>query len=370
MKQRLRSRTSTGSVVVVGVGNIGSHLVPLLARLPQVRRVTLVDRDVYEARNLTAQAMPRAAVGRPKAKVQAAVLRQLNPKLEVLAIATDLRAVPLGRLRADVVVTCLDSLAARLVANEIVWRLGVPWLDGGVLPSDLLARVTAYQPGRTAPCLACGLADTDFARLVGTTPCQPASETIPTNGSAALGALTAAVLALEIERVLDQGATPLAGREWVMDARHHRQMVTSLRFNAACRFDHATLKLEPRQIPEEFSAEQAAAFAAKAAGLRGELTLAVAGHRWAKALHCPKCGLAKQGLHILGRRHGGAARCVHCDVAMQATAFSILERLDRQLPRAQRQLPLKSLGVELGDILTFRSARQEAHFEATINGET
>lgn len=369
MKPRRPTHPVAGSIVVVGVGNIGSHLVPLLARLPQVLRVTLVDRDVYEARNFTAQAMPRAAVGRPKAEVQAAVLRRLNPTLEVQAIVADLCTVPLGRLRAKVIVTCLDSLAARLVANEIVWRLGVPWLDGGVLLSDWLARVTAYQPGRTAPCLACGLADTDFARLVGATPCQPVTETTPTNGSAALGALTAAVLALEIERVLDKGAAPLAGREWVMDARHHRQMVTSLRFNAACRFDHATLKLESRQIPGEFSAEQATAFAAKAAGLRGELSLAVAGQRWAKALHCPKCGGVRPGLHLLGRRGGRLARCVGCGVPMQATAFSIVERLDRQLPRAQWQLPLQSLGVEWGDILTFRSPKQEAHFEATISEE-
>src|SRR6185295_15243005 len=39
----------TGTVVVVGAGgNIGSHAVPHLGRMAGVRRVVLIDRDVYE----------------------------------------------------------------------------------------------------------------------------------------------------------------------------------------------------------------------------------------------------------------------------------------------------------------------------------
>ena len=42
-------------VIVIGVGAIGSHLVPHLARSPRVSRVTLIDRDRYETANLGGQ---------------------------------------------------------------------------------------------------------------------------------------------------------------------------------------------------------------------------------------------------------------------------------------------------------------------------
>ena len=43
-------KVSGKRVVVVGVGNIGSHLVPHLGRFPGIGRVTLIDPDLQYVR--------------------------------------------------------------------------------------------------------------------------------------------------------------------------------------------------------------------------------------------------------------------------------------------------------------------------------
>src|SRR5512139_1182043 len=81
------------SVVVIGAGNIGSHLLQHLARSSVVDRVTIVDRDVYEQKNLLSQDIVRSDIGRPKAVVQARRLRRINRVLEVAAIVDDVENV-------------------------------------------------------------------------------------------------------------------------------------------------------------------------------------------------------------------------------------------------------------------------------------
>ncbi len=70
-----------GTVVVVGVGNIGSHLAMFLARMPLVQQVTLVDHDSYDESNLFSQNISRAEIGKPKVEAVARRLRRLNPEL-------------------------------------------------------------------------------------------------------------------------------------------------------------------------------------------------------------------------------------------------------------------------------------------------
>ncbi len=118
---------SEKTIVVAGAGgNIGSHLTGSLARMPEVGRVVLIDRDVYEPRNVANQDIVPPDVGKPKVLVQARRLVEIRPNLEVSAIHAPLESLPLGAWRADLIVACLDSRAARQAVNERAWRLGVP----------------------------------------------------------------------------------------------------------------------------------------------------------------------------------------------------------------------------------------------------
>ena len=170
-------------VIVLGLGNIGSHLVPLLVRLSEVAVITLVDFGRYESKDLHAQDLQPSEVDQAKARVQARHARRLNPKLKVVAIVDRLEHVPLGRLRGDVILACLDSKESRRFANEIAWRLGMPLIDAGVEASAWLARVNVYRPGPGHPCLECFWDERDYAQLTTNHPCQPDEFETPATGA-------------------------------------------------------------------------------------------------------------------------------------------------------------------------------------------
>ncbi len=53
------------TVAIIGAGgNIGSHLVPHAGRMPDVRRVILVEPDIYQQHNLVSQDLEARDVGR------------------------------------------------------------------------------------------------------------------------------------------------------------------------------------------------------------------------------------------------------------------------------------------------------------------
>ncbi len=239
-------RSATGTVVVVGAGgNIGSHSVPHLARMPGVRSVTLIDRDTYEDKNLASQDISPSDVGKPKAIVQARRLRGINPALTVTAIGDAVGNVPLGLLRGDVVLACLDSQAARRTVNFSAWRLGMPWIDSGVRGEELLARVNVYLPGPEQPCFECALEERDYATLEQAYPCTGQATPPATNAPSGLGALAASLQALECQKLLAGEHAQLAiGRQVTISALAHRLFVTRFGVNAACRFDHDVWSIE------------------------------------------------------------------------------------------------------------------------------
>jgi hypothetical protein len=160
------------TAVLAGCGNIGSHLVPHLARMPGVGRVVLADPDVYERENLAGQDIRGGDLGRKKVDVQAERLHQIRPELEVVAVADGLETLPLAYFRDTIVFGALDSRLARLWLNQAAWRAGSPWIDTAVDGPGLLCRVSVYRPGRDSPCLECGWDAADYRSLHQVLPCD------------------------------------------------------------------------------------------------------------------------------------------------------------------------------------------------------
>ena len=145
-----------GHIVVAGAGgNIGSHLLPELARMAGVTRLTLADPDTYDSLNLKVQNIDTLDVGQSKVAAQAAKLQHINPDLGLATFEERIEDVPRGLLRCDLMVSCLDSKAARQHVNEIAFRLGIPWIDSGILGSQNLARVNGYASSMDDSCLEC-----------------------------------------------------------------------------------------------------------------------------------------------------------------------------------------------------------------------
>jgi len=337
---------SAKSIVVAGAGgNIGSHLTESLARMPEVGRVVLIDRDVYEPRNVANQDIAPRDVGKPKVLVQARRLVEIRSRLEVNAIHAPLESLPLGAWRADLVVACLDSRAARQAVNERAWRLGIPWVDSGVLGSEGLARVNVYVPGYDAPCLECAWSDEDYRLLEQQYPCGGAAHVPAPNGaSSELGALAAAMLALECRKMLagefDRAAI---GRQATFNARWHQCSMTSFRRNPRCRFDHATWRIEPlRSNTREMRIADLLAMAE---------TVRVPGQRFVRRLVCPACSSEKRLFHLDGSLDAARRRCGGCRRPMAATGFDMVESLDRDLPEEVRNQALDEAGLRYGDVV-------------------
>lgn len=404
-------------VVVVGAGgNIGSHLVPHLGRLPEVGSVLLIDRGVYEAKDIASQAILPADVGRRKATVQARRLRRIAPHLDVQGLHADIERLPWGALRGDLVLAGLDSRRARQWVNEVARRLGVTWVDAGVDGAGLLARLDVYAPGDEAACLECAWDERDYRELEQAYPCSgavdeppptepppaaapasepppagapagepppaaaPAGEPPPTAAPASLGALAAALQAIEAAQLLAGGAgvtsagvagrpasgpATLAGSRLLIDAAHHRHLVVRLPRRGDCRFgDHRPWTIEPlANRPRRISLDDVLALGA---GLDdgGGLRLSVAASRFVRRLVCPACGENRTLLRLEVSLAAGRRRCGRCGAALRPAAFDrALTLAPASLPERLRRRSLHGLGFRDGEVFTLAGARSARHFE-------
>ncbi len=346
------------TIVVVGAGgNIGSHLVAHLARLRGVVRIVLVDPDVYDAGNVASQDITRRDVGQAKVLVQASRLRRIAPELHVTAIADRVENVPLGQLRGDVLLAALDSRGARRTANWCAWRLGMAWIDAGVRRDGLLARVNVYVPEAGAPCWECG--QDDDAPLEQTYPCAGDETPLPTNAPSALGALAAALQAIECEKLLGgQREYLAAGQQVTISALTHRHYVTRTPANPACRFDHARWDIATcGTSPDAMTVADAYALGRDADRLQ------VTGQMFVRALVCPACGERRRfGVQLLGRLGAAARACPGCGGSMRPAGGDVVEWLsaaDAQVGTAS----LAGIGARDGDVLTLAGPSGVSHVQ-------
>jgi molybdopterin/thiamine biosynthesis adenylyltransferase len=360
-------QSSQGSVAVIGAGgNIGSHLVTHLGRMPEITRVLLIDPDIYEPRNVRSQAITPGAIGRPKVTVQGRYLRRINRGLDIVTFPDAVQAVPLGLLRCDLILTCLDSRAARRYVNEAAWRCGVPWIDAGVEPGGLLARVDVFLPSPEQPCLECGWDDHDYALLEQSYPCDSGADQPPaTNALSSLGALAASLQAIECHKLLtgnlDQAAV---AHQVLIDAAHHRHFLTRRVRKPNCRFDHevwniATVEAKPQHI----TIGQALSWGGE--HVDNGRALRVAGRPFVTKLTCRGCGHTTDTLRLQGRLRPSQPTCPTCGGERMPVGFALRDQLEaRGLTARMLKRSLRSLGIRPHDICTvFSSNDVRRHYE-------
>ncbi|MFJ9632388.1 HesA/MoeB/ThiF family protein [Streptomyces sp. NPDC091280] len=190
---------AAATVVVCGIGALGSHLAQQLA-LAGVGRLVLCDPDTVSECNLSRAPLFRVGdIGRPKAPTAAGRLLELSPVTRVEARTAPLvSGVGLAELRdAALVVSCLDSLAARLQLTGRCHLVGVPMLDGGTGPWG--GEIRYYDPA--GPCFGCGLTARDRAAQDDPWACADAT-TAEAGASAPVSALIGAWLAVLVVRLL------------------------------------------------------------------------------------------------------------------------------------------------------------------------
>lgn len=293
-------RLADASVVVLGVGAIGNELARVLAQAG-VGRLVLCDPDRVSKSNLSRTVLFRDRdVGRPKAEAAAAALAELAPGVRVDArVAPHANGVGLADLRdARLVVSCLDSRAARVQLAARCGLVGAGWLDAGTHPWGGEVRPYLDPDG---PCYACTLTAAERA-----TPDVPVSCTAPTpqapeGASAPVSALVGGWLSLAAVRHLM--GLPVPPETLRVDARlfqvrsvriprdpgcpcHGRLgAVTAVPVGSGDRVGDLRAALLPGEVPQVWEAVQERV-ECRGCGFREP--------RWGvpEAAACPRCGTA------------------------------------------------------------------------------
>lgn len=155
-----QERLKDAVVVVAGAGALGNEALKNLALLG-VGRLFVCDTDTIETSNLTRSVLFRLHdVGRHKADVACERAMEMNPDVKAVPIHGDLRfALGLGLFRrADVILGCLDNIAARVYLSRQAYRMGKPSVDAGL--DTLNGDVYTFSPPE-GPCYECRLKEND-----------------------------------------------------------------------------------------------------------------------------------------------------------------------------------------------------------------
>jgi len=358
------------NVTIVGLGVIGSAAGPLVARMPEVSRITLVDPDAYTDSNLVNQAIDRSAPGNTKVEVQAANIHAINPQVRIDAIEARVENVPLARMGDSTILSCVDNRSARQAINRVAWRCGNSWIDAAVDAASLV-RINAYVPGESAPCIECSWDDRSYDLLEQEYPCDAGNSPVPATGAPAeLGTLAASLQAAELRRILDgaAGGASLAGAQLMLDTATHARHLFRFERNEQCKFDHLSWQVEAVALsPQESTVADLfdAVDAGPASG--SEPAISLEGQTFAMYVDCIACGARSNvGLSLYSRLSDRDRTC-SCGGRMFAPGFFSFAAIQRsELSRTNLALKLAALGFQCGDVIsaTYGPGRIR-HFEIT-----
>ncbi|WP_031387872.1 HesA/MoeB/ThiF family protein [Desulfonatronum thiodismutans] len=133
-------------VVLVGCGGLGGHVLESLVR-SGVGRITAIDPDVFEPSNANRQLLATTrTMGRSKAQAAQARAGEINPLVEVLAVAEE---VTLDRLHgAQAVADCLGGALHRRALQTMAAQAEIPLVSAAVSGWNVLVGSTwPGEPG-------------------------------------------------------------------------------------------------------------------------------------------------------------------------------------------------------------------------------
>ena len=154
----------------------------------------------------------------------------------------------------------------------------------------------------------------------------------------------------------------------LFDATQHRVLVSHDRRNLRCRFDHECWRIAP--LPRDPRKVRLGGIlggtTAGGDGSPGVLSLAVAGHPFARRLVCAACGRTGRTLHLSRRLSPAQLTCTRCGKA--GMVFGSLDLLDRiraaDLSVRELRHSLQAVGFQAGDVVTVQNDDGQAtHFE-------
>ncbi len=141
------------TIVIVGLGAIGTYVATILAS-SGIGKLTLIEFDTVETSNLNRQLLYYDEdVGKPKAKVAAKKIKEINPSIQVEFFNKKMEDVSVSVYeKADLIIACLDTFIGRRWINSMAVRVKKPLIMGGMFA--FLGNVQVIIPYET-PCFEC-----------------------------------------------------------------------------------------------------------------------------------------------------------------------------------------------------------------------
>lgn len=148
------------SVLIIGVGALGSSILEQLARAG-VGRILVVDRDYVELSNLQRQTLfteEDVRLMKPKALAAKDKIAQINSSIKVEAFVEHISSKNIEKFieNVDLIFDGTDNFSTRYLINDISYKYGIPFVYGGVIASRGMSAL--FRPGET-PCFRCLMRD-------------------------------------------------------------------------------------------------------------------------------------------------------------------------------------------------------------------
>ena len=141
-------------VAIAGAGGLGSPIAIYLTAAG-IGMIRVIDHDRVELGNLNRQILHwEEDIGRRKVDTARTKLRNLNPAVEIEALAETITEANVSELvdGCDVIVDAMDNLPTRYILNRCAIEKKLPFFHGAVKGFE--GRVMTIIPGETA-CLRC-----------------------------------------------------------------------------------------------------------------------------------------------------------------------------------------------------------------------
>lgn len=155
-------RLRRSSVLVFGVGGVGSHCIEALAR-SSVGRLVLVDNDTVSLTNINRQSIAyRSTVGRYKTQVMKERIADINPDCQVVTIEDFVLPDNLEQIMKDAgggpdyIIDAIDTVSAKIAIAEYAKNQGIPLISSMGTGNKLHAELfTITDLSKTSVCPLC-----------------------------------------------------------------------------------------------------------------------------------------------------------------------------------------------------------------------
>ena len=197
-----QNRLKASRVLVAGAGALGNEVLKNLA-LVGLGNITVIDFDTVSISNLTRSVLFRESdVGLPKVEVARQRALEINPEIAIQAIHGDLEFdLSIGNVREhDVIIGCLDSVNARWAINQLAYRAGIPWINGGIGVAE--GEVSFFDPSTEAACYECSISNQMWQRRNQRYSCQGMKRNIPEAAMPTTATIASIVGAMQVQQAL------------------------------------------------------------------------------------------------------------------------------------------------------------------------